>query len=52
MPGAYPPESRCRASTLAGPPMAPMGLLMMLAHTWLSSLPGGTLAARPLPATG
>ena len=40
------------ARTLAGPPMAPMGLPMMLAHTWLSSLPCGTLAAGSLPATG
>jgi hypothetical protein len=32
--------------------MAPMGLPMMLARTWLSSLPYGTLAAEPLPATG
>ena len=39
MPGAYPPGSRRRASTLAGMPMAPMGLPMMLAHTSLSSLP-------------
>ena len=52
MPGAYPPESRRRASTLAGPPMAPMGLPMMLVRTWFSSLPCGTLAAGPLPATG
>ena len=51
MPGAYPPESGRRASTLAGPSMAPMGFPMMLVRTWFQFAAVRHTRRRPLPAT-